>query len=510
MTAHQFRFAAELHRPFDDRSWADSVRELEALGYSTMFVPDHFSEGFGPIAAMATAAAATTTLNVGSLVLDCDFRHPAVLARELSTIDQLSEGRLEIGLGAGWKRLDYDQSGIPMDPPKVRVDRMIEHTQILKRLLAGETVTFAGDHYSIAGLDLIPAAHRREGPPILIGGGARRVLRFAGATADIVGVNASIHSGEIDVAAGRDALPERIDEKVEWVRAGAGDRFDQLEINAWLAFAEVTDDTATVADAIATLFETEAATLSELAARVDRFGRRDRGSTPRATRTMGLLVPRHPGRPRARVRSGREAPHGNLRVVRRAGMGRGRGEPRSGRRGVEAFDPAPDVAQHRVVVAEYARVRHARGCGQPGLLVVHRDGTDQREDLVPGEVDDRPTELQLVAGDELLARVEPGYFRAGCLRRQLVEREIPGEVHLRRPEGRELPVEQRDDAAVGPVHHVAESRVAPEQRGIGLVRRHRRPAPLERGDQRSRGSAVARPVGIPDPVVDLRRQSPAE
>ena len=133
MTAHQFRFAAELHRPFDDRSWADSVRELEALGYSTMFVPDHFDEGFGPIAAMATAAAATTTLNVGSLVLDCDFRHPAVLARELSTIDQLSEGRLEVGLGAGWKRLDYDQSGIPMDPPKVRVDRMIEHTQILKR-----------------------------------------------------------------------------------------------------------------------------------------------------------------------------------------------------------------------------------------------------------------------------------------------------------------------------------------------------------------------------------------
>ena len=261
MTAHQFRFAAELHRPFDDRSWADSVRELEALGYSTMFVPDHFSEGFGPIAAMATAAAATTTLNVGSLVLDCDFRHPAVLARELSTIDQLSEGRLEIGLGAGWKRLDYDQSGIPMDPPKVRVDRMIEHTQILKRLLAGETVTFAGDHYSIAGLDLIPAAHRREGPPILIGGGARRVLRFAGATADIVGVNASIHSGEIDVAAGRDALPERIDEKVEWVRAGAGDRFDQLEINAGLAFAEVTDETATVSYAIATLFETEAATL---------------------------------------------------------------------------------------------------------------------------------------------------------------------------------------------------------------------------------------------------------
>ena len=103
---------------------------------------------------------------------------------------------------------------------------MIEHTQILKQLFAGETVTFAGEHYSIAGLDLVAAPHRPAGPPILIGGGARRVLTFAGATADIVGVNASIHSGEIDVAAGRDAMPERIDEKVEWVRAGAGDRFD--------------------------------------------------------------------------------------------------------------------------------------------------------------------------------------------------------------------------------------------------------------------------------------------
>ena len=210
---------------------------------------------------MASAAAVSTTLNVGSLVFDCDFRHPAVLARELSTIDQLSEGRLEVGLGAGWKRLDYEQSGIPMDPPKARVDRMIEHTQILKQLFAGETVTFAGEHYSIAGLDLVPSAHRPAGPPILIGGGARRVLTFAGATADIVGVDASIHSGEIDVAAGRDGMPERIDEKVEWVRAGAGDRFDRLEINAWLAFAEVTDDTATVADGIAAIFETDADTL---------------------------------------------------------------------------------------------------------------------------------------------------------------------------------------------------------------------------------------------------------
>ena len=134
--ARRFRFAVDFQHPFPDRSWPDSAREAESLGYSTMFVPDHFDEGIGPFTAMATAAAATTTLNVGALVLDCDFRHPTGVARELASIDLLSEGRLEVGLGAGWKRLDYDHSGIPMDPPKVRVDRLIEHTQVLKGLFA--------------------------------------------------------------------------------------------------------------------------------------------------------------------------------------------------------------------------------------------------------------------------------------------------------------------------------------------------------------------------------------
>src|SRR3954463_6075209 len=121
--AHPFRFAIDCQAPFAGRSLADTARDAEGLGYSTLFVPDHFDEGFGPIAAMATAAAVTATLNVGTLVLDCDFRHPAVLARELASIDVLSGGRLEVGLGAGWKRLDYERSGIPMGPPKGRGDR---------------------------------------------------------------------------------------------------------------------------------------------------------------------------------------------------------------------------------------------------------------------------------------------------------------------------------------------------------------------------------------------------
>lgn len=256
----RFRFAADLHAPLPGRTWLDSVREVEQLGYSTLFVPDHFDEGSGPIAAIATAAAVTERLRVGVLVFDCDFRHPAVLARELATIDAISGGRLEVGLGAGWKALDYERSGIPMDRPGVRVSRLIEHAAVLQGLWAGGTFSFAGEHYTITDMPGSPAPHTPGGPPILVGGGAPRLLRWAGATADIVGVNASIHSGEIDQAAAQDALADRIDEKVAWVREGAGDRFDDLELNAWLAVAEITDDPATI-EGIAALFGTDAPSL---------------------------------------------------------------------------------------------------------------------------------------------------------------------------------------------------------------------------------------------------------
>jgi len=255
--SHDFRFATELRGPFDGQTWNDTVLELEGLGYSTLFVPDHFDEGFGPIAAMASAAAVTTTLNVGSLVFDCDYRHPAVLAREMATIDQISEGRLELGLGAGWKKWDYDVTGITMDPPKVRVDRMIEYTKIMKALFNEEPVTFAGEQFTITDLPGTPRPHTPGGPKILIGGGQPRVLRFAGQVADIVGVNASIHSGEIDTDAAHDALPERIDQKVEWLREGAGDRFDDIEINAWLSVAIMTDDTESMASMVAELFSAD-------------------------------------------------------------------------------------------------------------------------------------------------------------------------------------------------------------------------------------------------------------
>ncbi|HMQ25188.1 MAG TPA: TIGR03621 family F420-dependent LLM class oxidoreductase, partial [Acidimicrobiales bacterium] len=191
------------------------------------------------------------------LVLAADFRHPAIVARELATIDQISGGRLEVGLGAGWKAVDYTQTGIPMDRPGVRVDRMIEHARVLKGLFAGSPVHHDGEHYDITGLVGSPPPHTEDGPPFIIGGGAPRVLRFAGQFADIVGVNPSIHSGEIDTDAARDAQADRIDQKVEWVREGAGDRFDDLELNAWVAAASFTEDPVGFAEQIAPLFGAE-------------------------------------------------------------------------------------------------------------------------------------------------------------------------------------------------------------------------------------------------------------
>lgn len=254
-----FRFAVQLEGPLEGRTWADSCRMVEDLGYSSVLVPDHLDEGLGPIAAMAAAAAATTELRVGALVLDCDFRHPALLARELATIDQLSEGRLEVGIGAGWKRTDYECSGIPMDPPGVRVSRMIEHARILKGYLSGNQVDLHGEHYDVNGLAADIPTHSEGGPPFIIGGGAPRLLRFAGGFADIIGVNPSIHSGEIDTEAARDGMPERIDEKFSWVREGVADRtdgsgFGDIEFNAWLAAAEITEDRDAVGEALGEMF----------------------------------------------------------------------------------------------------------------------------------------------------------------------------------------------------------------------------------------------------------------
>ncbi len=255
---HPFRFGVEMMEPFPGQTWAESARALETLGYSTLFAPDHFDEGLGPLTAMAAAAAATTELTVATAVLAADFRHPAVLARELASIDVLSRGRLEVGLGAGYQVNDYRASGIAMDPPKVRVDRLVEYVAVLRGLFADGPFSFAGEHFQIDALDGTPHPFTPGGPPIFVAGGGPRMLRFAARHADIIGVNPSLPTSEKRAEAAHDGVAARVDEKFALIREAAGDRYDDLIFHGWLREARVTDDAEAAAAEIATATGLEA------------------------------------------------------------------------------------------------------------------------------------------------------------------------------------------------------------------------------------------------------------
>jgi probable F420-dependent oxidoreductase len=213
-------------------AWRALARKAEDLGYSTLFMPDHLGEQWAPLIALTVAAEATTTLRVGTLVLDNDFRHPVLLAKEAATLDLLSEGRLELGLGAGWMRDDYDQSGIVFDPPATRVDRLREAIALMKELWANGRADHKGDHYTVAGAAGFPTPHRRPHPLLLVGGGSRTVLGLAAREADMVGVNPRLTEGFYGPQAIASAAPEYYDERVAWVRDAAGDRFDSIEVQS--------------------------------------------------------------------------------------------------------------------------------------------------------------------------------------------------------------------------------------------------------------------------------------
>jgi probable F420-dependent oxidoreductase len=236
--------------------YRDAARRWEDLGYSTLFVPDHFVDHpLAPIPAMAMVAEATTKLRVGSLVLGNDYKHPVVLAREAATIDLLSDGRLELGIGAGWMTADYEKAGLPLDPPGVRVDRLAESVAVLKALFGSGSTTFAGKHYQITDLDGGPPTVQQPHPPIIIGGGGRRVLSLAAREADIVGINANLQRGTAEHPdTARSLSAEATDQKLAWVRAAAGARFDDLEIQQYAGFVMFTDDRRSLAEAMAPAF----------------------------------------------------------------------------------------------------------------------------------------------------------------------------------------------------------------------------------------------------------------
>jgi probable F420-dependent oxidoreductase len=230
-----FRFAVTASHAGSGEAWVALARRAEELGYGALLVPDHLSQQLSPIAAMATAAAATTTLRVGGFVFANDFRHPLMLAREAATLDLLSNGRLELGLGAGWRTSDYRQLGMPYDAPGRRIDRLVESSALVKRLLAGETVTHAGPHYQLGAARVWPRPIQRPHPPIIMGGGGPRMLRLAAREADIVGFipQFSQRGRPILTDAGEAAL----DRKVAIVRSAAGDRFERLELNLFIVDA---------------------------------------------------------------------------------------------------------------------------------------------------------------------------------------------------------------------------------------------------------------------------------
>ena len=193
-----FRFGVQEHRAPDARAWREKARLVEKLGYTTVYLPDHFGDQLGPVAALMSAADATSTLRIGSLVFDNDYRHPIVLAKEAATLDLLSDGRLDFGLGAGWLASDYEQTGIPLDPPGIRIERMAEALQIINRFFAGGSVSFTGKHYKVEAVEAAPLPAQKPRPPIVLGGGGKRMLQLAGREADIVSVNFNLSEGRIN------------------------------------------------------------------------------------------------------------------------------------------------------------------------------------------------------------------------------------------------------------------------------------------------------------------------
>jgi len=252
-----FRFGVEEHRAASGGAWRERARLLESLGYSALYLPDHFGDQLGPVAALMSAADATSKLRIGSLVFDNDYRHPVVLAKEAATLDLLSDGRLDFGLGAGWLAADYEQTGIPLDPAGTRIERMSEGLQIIKAFFAGGSVAFKGKHYAVEGVDAVPRPAQKPHPPIILGGGGRRMLRLAAQEADIVSVNYKLTEGRVNRALIRTGMAEATDEKLGWVREAAGDRFFEIELMATVFVANVTEDRDSVAAAMAAGFGSE-------------------------------------------------------------------------------------------------------------------------------------------------------------------------------------------------------------------------------------------------------------
>ena len=234
------RFATQVGSATDADAWFARIRRLEALGYSTIAMPDHVvGQAWSPFPALAATAVATERVRLGTLVLANDFRSPLLMAREASTVDVLSGGRLELGLGAGWLDRDYQGLGMPFDRGRTRVARLREALTILKRLWSEDEVTFEGRYYRVVRAECRPRPVQRPHPPILIAGGGDEILRVAGEMADIVAI-VSYGAGQRRPTVDQVSV-DAVRQQIAIVRGAAGARWDQIELSIFVD-VNLTDD----------------------------------------------------------------------------------------------------------------------------------------------------------------------------------------------------------------------------------------------------------------------------
>jgi probable F420-dependent oxidoreductase len=263
----RFRFAVQSFSAQSAKEWRERARRAEELGYSTLHLADHILgpgealastnhpvQELAAVPAMAMAAEATSTLRIGCRVFCIDYRHPAVLAKEAATLDLLSEGRLELGLGAGWIRAEYEATNIPFDPALVRIERLAETLTAIRAHMGDASIEIDGKHVHLHGFEGAPKPVQRPHPPIMIGGGSKRILQLAGREADIVSFNFNNRAGVIGPDGVQTSTAEKTLRKVEWVREAAGARFADVELEIALYFAFVGDGTAAVAQGMAANF----------------------------------------------------------------------------------------------------------------------------------------------------------------------------------------------------------------------------------------------------------------
>lgn len=249
-----FRFAVQLSLAASPDAWRAMARKIEDLGYSTLYIPDHLDDQWAPMIALVVAAEATTTLRVGTLVLDNDFRHPVVLAKEAATLDVVTGGRFELGMGAGWMTTDYTQSGIPMEPPSVRIAKLAESIEIMRAMWTTGKATLNGEYYQVTEALGTPIPVTPGGPPLVIGGGSKRILTLAGRCAETVSIVPSLAAGVVGPEVAAESVVEKYTERVRWARDAAGDRAGDLEFQCWTAAVQVVPNAAELIESMAPAF----------------------------------------------------------------------------------------------------------------------------------------------------------------------------------------------------------------------------------------------------------------